>query len=71
MLPQIIHALNSMSNRGREVPRFTLDKTLFNQWFGDEGAVLLSLIRGGFDLPADLDPQARYLTTQAVEQFRA
>jgi hypothetical protein len=71
MLPQIINAVNLTSNRGREVPRFTLDETLFHTWFGDDGAIILSLIRRGFDPPDDLDPQVRYLVAQAFEQVRA
>lgn len=70
MLPQIINAVNLMSNRGRDVPRFTLDEPLFHKWFGDEGDIVLTLIRRGFDLPPDLDPQALYLMTQAIEQMQ-
>ena len=70
MLPQIIHAVNSPSNRDRTVARFDLDETLLREWFGNDGAAIISLIRRGFDLPPDLDPQAQHLVLQAIEQMQ-
>ncbi len=70
MLPQIINAVNLESNRGREVPRFTLDEALFSTWFGDDAPAIISLIARGFELPAGLDPQARYLIGQAIEHLQ-
>jgi hypothetical protein len=70
MLPQIIYAVNSAGNRGQQIPRFTLDEAVFRGWFGADGAAVIALIRRGFDLPPDLDPYARQLVVNAVEQMR-
>lgn len=69
MLPQVLWVLNSATNRGREVPQFTLDEALLEKWFGRRANEVLALIAKGFELDAELGAQERYVITKAIEQF--
>lgn len=70
ILPQILWVLNSATNRGREVPRFTLDEVLLEKWFGSRGNHLLKLIEEGFELSPELGAQERYVISDAIEQLK-
>jgi len=70
MLPQILIALNKDIDRGREVPKYTLDAERLETLFGGTASPLISLIASGIEVSSEISEQTKYLLKQGVDAAR-